>query len=333
MAPRSFDEELGRLLTAMASAMRGGATLEVALLACGELAAPELRAEARRILAEVSGGGGRGAAFRGLATRHPGENTELVASAVEIAETSGGDLAGILDTTSATIRERTALAGELRTKTAHARLSGLVVGLAPLVVVAVLSLIAPDYLRPALHSSTGRLLFVIAGILVIAGIGLIQVLLRIRPSGGMQRGLANTLDVITVSVEAGWSFDQAAAAVAARMTTPLAVELRTVMAEIAAGRPRAEAMQALAERTGSDDIAAFTTYLVMSEQTGTSLGSVLRIHGAEIRRRERHRLQRRINRAPVLMMLPLAICIMPALLLALLAPTIVRVLGLALPWL
>ena len=327
MTPRPFDQELGSTLTCMAAAMRRGASLEVALSSCGELAAPEVRAETRRILGDIGAGGGRARAFRGLVERRPDGNTELLAAAVDVAERSGGDLGGILDTVAATIRERTMLDGELRTKTAHARFSGLIVGLIPVALIVALSIAAPDYLRPALASQKGRLLLAGSVVLAFIGIGVIQIMLRIRPRGGVRQGMANTFDVLIVSLEAGWSFDQAAAAVAASMTTPLALELRSVLAEIAGGRPRAEALAALAQRTGSEEIAAFTRMLAMSDQTGAPLGATLRLHSAELRRLERQRMQTRINRAPVLMMLPLAGCVLPAVLLALMTPTILRVLG------
>jgi len=142
--------------------------------------------------------------------------------------------------------------------------------------------------------------------------------------------LPDTLDMLTIAVEAGLSFDQGLSEIGARWDTEMAREFRRVLAEIRLGSSRREALEHLSTRTGVADLASFVAAVNNAEEMGTSLGRVLDVQSKEMRVRRRQRAQEAANKVPIKMMFPMAFLIFPALLAVILGPAvplIVRSLG------
>jgi len=144
-----------------------------------------------------------------------------------------------------------------------------------------------------------------------------------------QREIVNTmpdvLDLLMVCVEAGMGFDAAVARVAEQPEgrhSPLHQEMLRMHLEVRAGRPRAEALRALGERTGVDDVKAMVTAFVQTEKLGTPLGKTLRIHADSARVKRRHRAEERAHLAPLKMLFPTVFFLMPAFFLVTLAPSL-----------
>ena len=144
-----------------------------------------------------------------------------------------------------------------------------------------------------------------------------------------QQELTNTLpdglDMLTIAVEAGLSFDQAAGELVSRWNNELSREFRRVLYEIGVGTSRREALEHFAERTGVPDIQSFVVAVNHSEDLGTSLGTVLNVQSQEMRTRRRQRAQERANKVPVKMMIPLVLFIFPAMFVVILGPAIPRI--------
>jgi tight adherence protein B len=83
-----------------------------------------------------------------MARRVRSDDLELMATAITIQHQVGGNLAEIMDSIAFTIRERVRIKGEIKTLTAQQRMSGLVVGLLPIGLAAILFLIAPGFMEP-----------------------------------------------------------------------------------------------------------------------------------------------------------------------------------------
>jgi tight adherence protein C len=137
--------------------------------------------------------------------------------------------------------------------------------------------------------------------------------------------MPNALDLLTISTEAGMSFDAALTKVAEKYTNPLSDELAQVLNEIKLGRPRREALNAMADRVELDEMTGFVTSVVQSEQMGTGLSHILRIQSEEMRRRRRQRAEEAGAKAPLKMLLPMVGCIFPTLFIVLLGPAVLVV--------
>jgi len=137
--------------------------------------------------------------------------------------------------------------------------------------------------------------------------------------------MPNALDLLTISVEAGLAFDAAMQRVAEKYHTPLGEELLQVLGEVKLGRSRRDALTALSDRAGLDDLTTFIQAVVQSEQMGTSLGQTLRIQSEEMRRRRRQRAEETGARAPLKMLLPMVGCIFPTIFVVLLGPAALQV--------
>lgn len=137
--------------------------------------------------------------------------------------------------------------------------------------------------------------------------------------------MPSALDLLTISVEAGLSFDAALTRVAEKYENPLTSEINQVLNEIRLGRPRVEALEDMARRCKVEELTNFVQAVVQSEQLGVGIANVLRIQSEEIRRRRRQRAEEQGQKAPLKMLFPMVGCIFPTLFIVLLGPAVVEV--------
>lgn len=140
----------------------------------------------------------------------------------------------------------------------------------------------------------------------------------------IQLQLADILDLLTVSVEAGLGFDAALAKVTEKMPGPLPEEFDSILREIRMGKGRKEALRDAGERIGVHDVDVFFSAIIQAEQLGVSLGKVLRVQSDQLRTKRRLRAEEKAMEAPIKMMLPLVGCIFPVILIVLLGPAILQ---------
>ena len=141
----------------------------------------------------------------------------------------------------------------------------------------------------------------------------------------MERDLADSLDQITMSVEAGLGFEGAIERVVGTGTGPLNDELRRMLLEMQLGAPRSDALRNLADRTDVPDLKSFVFAIVQSEAYGLPIARVLRVQAAELRDKRKQRAEERALKIPVLLIFPLAFGIFPALFVVLLGPAAIRI--------
>jgi len=142
--------------------------------------------------------------------------------------------------------------------------------------------------------------------------------------------LPDVLDLLMVCVEAGLGFDAAVARIAEQpeRPSPLHVELRRMHLEVRAGRPRQEALRALADRTGVEEMRSIVGAFIQTEKLGTPLGKTLRVHADAARVQRRHRAEEQAHLAPLKMLFPTVFFLMPAFFLVTLAPSLLGLLKL-----
>lgn len=143
----------------------------------------------------------------------------------------------------------------------------------------------------------------------------------------IQRALPDAIDLLTISVEAGLGFDAALTRVVEKSDNTLTREFGRVINEMRVGVARRDALRALVERTGIDDLNTFVTAIVQAEQLGASIANVLRIQAAEMRVRRRQRAEVLAHQAPIKMLFPMAFLIMPPIFVVVLGPAIPGIVG------
>lgn len=139
----------------------------------------------------------------------------------------------------------------------------------------------------------------------------------------IRKSLPDALDLLVVCVEAGVSLDAAILRVADELgnTHPdIAHELRMVNHRVNAGMPRVEALRELVERTTVDDIRSIVSMLIQSEKLGVSIGRVLRVEADALRTKRRQEAEQNARMAPIKMLVPLVLFVLPALMTVILGP-------------
>jgi tight adherence protein C len=147
-------------------------------------------------------------------------------------------------------------------------------------------------------------------------------------------GFPDALDLMLVCVEAGLGLEAAFSRVGMEMTRShplLAEQLGTVVLELRAGRSQEDALRRMADRAGADEIQAFATLLIQSHKLGSSVAQTLRIYAAEMRERRRMRAEEKAHRLPVLLSIPLVVCMLPVMIGVLMLPAVIRTLRVVIP--
>ena len=139
-------------------------------------------------------------------------------------------------------------------------------------------------------------------------------------------GMPDALDLTVICVEAGLSLDQAMMRVGEdlRHAHPdLSDEFYLMNLELRAGKPRAEALRNLYNRTGVDDIKALVTTLVQTDRFGTSIAQALRVHSDSLRTERRQRAEEQAAKTTIKMVPPLVVFVLPSIIIVTLGPAII----------
>jgi tight adherence protein C len=136
----------------------------------------------------------------------------------------------------------------------------------------------------------------------------------------IRRDLPDSMDLLTISVEAGLPFDSALSQVARNTRGPLAEELFRVLQEMQIGLGRIEALRALAERTNVVELRGFVTAMVQADQFGIPIANVLRVQSRDMRVKRTQRAEEQAQKVPVKILFPLVFCILPALFIVVMGP-------------
>ena len=144
----AFNKQLPDTITLIANALRAGSSFLQAIELVVRESRPPISTEFGRVIREVNLGLPFEQALENMVRRVKSDDLELMATAISIQHTVGGNLAEILDSIAYTIRERVRIKGEIRTLTAQQRLSGYVVGFLPIGLAGFIYLAAPKFFDP-----------------------------------------------------------------------------------------------------------------------------------------------------------------------------------------
>ncbi|MCW5887672.1 MAG: type II secretion system F family protein, partial [Anaerolineales bacterium] len=139
------------------------------------------------------------------------------------------------------------------------------------------------------------------------------------------KAMPDAMDLLTICVEAGLGFDAAMRKVVEKWDNDLARAFGRVLQEIQLGKLRREALRDMADRLGVDEINTFVAAVIQSEQLGVSMARVLRVQSDAMRIKRRQRAEENAQKAPVKMLLPMALLIFPTIMIILLGPAILQI--------
>ncbi len=163
----SFNKQLPDTITLIANALRAGSSFLQAIELVVRESRPPISTEFGRVIREVNLGLSFEVALENMVRRVKSDDLELMATAISIQHTVGGNLAEILDSIAYTIRERVRIQGEIRTLTAQQRLSGYVVGFLPIGLAGFLFIAAPSFMNPMFDNRVS-LLGLPGGVIILA---------------------------------------------------------------------------------------------------------------------------------------------------------------------
>jgi len=157
--------------------------------------------------------------------------------------------------------------------------------------------------------------------------GMVLARMAKRRAHRIRLSLADMLDLLVVSVEAGLGLDAALLRVGQELAfayPELADELRLINLELRAGKPRSEALRNLADRTGVDDLSSLVTMLIQTDKFGTSVAQSLRVYSETLRTKRRQRAEEAAAKTGVKMVFPLVVCIFPAIWVITIGPAAIK---------
>ena len=157
--------------------------------------------------------------------------------------------------------------------------------------------------------------------------GMVLARLAKRRAHKIRLALADMLDLLVVSVEAGLGLDQALMRVSSELALAypeLSDELRLINLELRAGKPRSEALRNMADRSGVDDLSSLVTMLIQTDKFGTSVAQSLRVYSETLRTKRRQRAEEAAAKTGVKMVFPLVLCIFPSIWIVTIGPAAIK---------
>lgn len=136
--------------------------------------------------------------------------------------------------------------------------------------------------------------------------------------------LPDVLDLLTVSVEAGLSFDGALSRLVEKMPGIIAVEFGKVLNSMRMGKSRSESLRDMSNRCDVSDLTTLVGSIIQADQLGVGIGNVLRIQSEQMRQKRRQRAQEKAMKAPIKILFPLIFFIFPTIFAVLLGPAVIK---------
>ena len=303
----------------LAAALASGLSLPLAFAEIAPTLRPELGLATKRVAASLALGSRVPDALGHYGKMVRPEDLAPLAIVLAAFSRTGGRIAPSLERVARLLRGRLALEEERQALTAQSRVSALVlVALAPLGAT-FFSLAMPDYAATLIGEGLGLLLLALA-FEIVGSVWLWRIVRSTAPAPD----LATFLDAVVVGLDAGLTFERALAELLERAPTlARAREARRLLADLSLGVPLPAALRSFAARPDEARVGAL---VAASVRFGSPLAHLLVLQADALRASERHRAEALARRLPILMLFPLATCILPALLLVFLGPPLLALL-------
>jgi tight adherence protein C len=139
------------------------------------------------------------------------------------------------------------------------------------------------------------------------------------------KAMPDALDLLTICVEAGLGFDAAMSKVSEKWDNELSLAFSRTIREVQLGKVRRDALKDMADRLGIPEMTSFVAAIVQSEQLGVSMARVLRIQSDQMRVKRRQRAEEEAHKAPIKMIIPMALLIFPSIMIIILTPAALQI--------
>ena len=173
--------------------------------------------------------------------------------------------------------------------------------------------------------------YVIGAVVIFCFIGWLVPMVQIQNlaqerQNAIRRALPFAIDLISSAMAAGLDFSAAVRYYVERsVPSPLTQEFGVTLKMLELGSNRNDALKAMAERLSIDEFRSLVNAVVQGTEMGSSITDTLRINAEEIRRVRVAAAERKAQRAPSLMMIPMALFIMPSVFIIIFVPIYLRV--------
>src|SRR5688572_996172 len=141
----------------------------------------------------------------------------------------------------------------------------------------------------------------------------------------IRKAMPDALDLLTICVEAGLGFDAAMSKVSEKWDNELSLAFARTIREVQLGKVRRDALKDMAERLGIPEMTSFVAAIIQSEQLGVSMAKVLRIQADQMRMKRRQRAEEEAHKAPIKMIIPMALLIFPTIMIIILTPAALQI--------
>jgi tight adherence protein C len=141
----------------------------------------------------------------------------------------------------------------------------------------------------------------------------------------IRKALSDTMDLLTISVEAGLGFDAALAQVVRNVEGPLSQEIARTLQEMQIGVHRMEALRHLSDRTDVEELDGFVLSMIQADKYGVGVANVLRGQSKELRQKRRQRAEETAQKVPLKLLFPTIFMVLPALFIVILGPGAIKV--------
>lgn len=210
--------------------------------------------------------------------------------------------------------------------------------------------------KAGMHMSTGsfnylKLAVMVVGIILSVGIGLLlkdvtsyyimiiivgSMLSALSPTlvlnakikkhqDAIRAQLPDTLDLLSVCMEAGLSFDASLLKVSERMEGPLIDELVTVFRQIQLGKSRNDALKTLSDSTDVSELKTFISAVIQANTLGIPITNVLAAQSEQLRIAKREQIKEKAAKVPSKMTIPTVLLILPAIICVIMGPVVIQV--------
>jgi len=136
----------------------------------------------------------------------------------------------------------------------------------------------------------------------------------------VRKAMPDALDLLTICVEAGLGFDAAMSKVGEKWENELSLMFSRCIREVQLGKTQRDALRDMSDRLGLPEMTSFIAAVIQSQILGVSLAKVLRIQSEQMRVKRRQRAEEEAHKAPVKMIIPMALLTFPSIMVILLAP-------------
>lgn len=175
-----FNKQLSESLIMIGNSIKGGFTFMQSMESIASDMQPPISTEFAKVLREVHYGVSQEDALKHMVERTQNRDLELLVSAVVTSAQVGSNLTDILDTISVTIRDRIKMKQDINTLTAQGRISGIIIGSLPVVLILALMVINPEYYEGFFDATIGKVLIILSIVMETVGFLLIKKIINIK---------------------------------------------------------------------------------------------------------------------------------------------------------